>query len=60
VFLVVGLGEDVVTMIFNPESLIVPIGALIPRLDVDMSPYLSRGCDQDVWSYTRYGSFDDI
>lgn len=42
VFFIVRLREDVITLVLNSTSMIIPIGALVSRMSIDMGPNFRR------------------
>jgi hypothetical protein len=56
VLLVICLAKDIVPPIFDAARIIVPVGALISGLVVDMDPNVGRGRNQDVRCYSCNGT----
>lgn len=56
-FKVVSLTEDIVASMFQSKSMIIPVGTLICRLNVHMSPHLWGGCDKDIRRHPCNRSF---
>jgi hypothetical protein len=54
--LVICLAKDIVPPIFDAACIIVPVGALISGIVIDMDPEVGRRRNQDVRCYSRNGT----